>query len=60
MSHPVDHEARWLPELLRDPGYSVAASAPQAEAAAEADGDDLPAYLAEDAGASQESLEPAE
>lgn len=53
----------WLPELLRDPGYSVAASAPQAEAAAEAeedDGADLPAYLTEDAGASQENLEPAE
>lgn len=54
--------SNWLPELLRDPGYSVAADAPQAQAASQVEGDaaDLPAYLTEDGEGSQENLEAAE
>lgn len=50
----------WLPELLRDPGYSMATDEPQAEAAAEGDAADLPAYLTEDGGGSDANLEAAE
>lgn len=54
--------SHWLPELLRDPGYSMATDEAQAEAAPEAESEaaDLPAYLTEDAEAGQENLEAAE
>lgn len=52
----------WLPELLRDPGYTMAVHEPQTEADSEVEGDavDLPAYLTDDGGGSEENLEAAE
>jgi len=54
--------SNWLPELLRDPSYSMPLDEQQAEAASDVEGDgaDLPAYLTEGTEADQENLQAAE